>query len=312
MEKKDKKLGLSLIVAIYKNEENLDNLSFELERIATEIEDFEVVFVIDGSPDNCENILKNRRKDFSFSSKIVVHSRNFGSQAAVKTGLIYSSKEISAILSADLQEPTELILKFYRHLQSEDVFIAFGLRLSRDDGLIVNMTSKTYWKLYSLLINRDIPKGGVDIFAIKTTARNQLLEMSEKDSFLIAQLFWLGYARVEVPYNRQKRLIGKSQNTFKKRLNYMANSVFNFTALPINLITFLGLAFLIVSFVYSLQILYLALAKAIPVPGFATLVLIMLTGFGVNFICLSVLGAYIWRTFKNTQKRPDAIVKKIY
>ena len=231
MEKKDKKLGLSLIVAIYKNEENLDNLSFELERIATEIEDFEVVFVIDGSPDNCENILKNRRKDFSFSSKIVVHSRNFGSQAAVKTGLIYSSKEISAILSADLQEPTELILKFYRHLQSEDVFIAFGLRLSRDDGLIVNMTSKTYWKLYSLLINRDIPKGGVDIFAIKTTARNQLLEMSEKDSFLIAQLFWLGYARVEVPYNRQKRLIGKSQNTFKKRLNYMANSVFNFTAL---------------------------------------------------------------------------------
>lgn len=307
----EKRFGLSLVVPIYRNEENLTDLITELHLLNSVIKNFEVVFVVDGSPDNCEKILKSEKNKFPFLTKIIVHSRNFGSYAAIRTGLSFTTNEISAVMSADLQEPPQLILDFYHSLQDKSVDIAVGIRASRDDGWFTDLTSKLFWASYCFLVNSEIPSGGVDIFAIKTAAKKKLLSMTEIDSSLIAQLFWLGYGRIEVPYKRRKRLIGKSGHTIKKRFEYMADSIFSFTALPIKFISIIGAFFLLTSTIYGGYIFYLALSSAIPVPGFATLILVLLTGFGLNLLCLGIIGVYVWRAFRNTQNRPQSIVKDV-
>lgn len=305
-------IGLSLIIPIYRNEENLESLIQSLKKLSQKVRDFEVVFVVDGSPDNCEKILAEQRAKMPFKSVLIVHSRNFGPYSAVRTGLKLASKGICGMISADLQEPLELILKFHQYLQNEDIDIAVGTRLSRNDGFFTDFTSKLFWVFYSSLINSEIPRGGVDVFALNSNAKHKLLEINENDSSLIAQLFWIGFNRIEVPYNRQKRKIGKSASSFRKRLNYMADSTLSFSSLPIKCIGFLGFLFLVFSTIYATYILYLSLYLEINPPGFASIVLIIMAGFSINLICLFVLGVYIWRTFKNTQNRPNAIVRKIY
>ena len=167
------------------------------------------------------------------------HSRNFGSFSAIRTGMELATGEHIAAMAADLQEPPELIVQFFEILGSGRADVVFGnapaAAIPADAAL-----SNIFWSAYRKFVLPDMPKGGVDIFACNRAVRDAVLSIEEPNSSLVAQLFWVGFRREFVDYQRQPRLHGKSAWNFSRRMRYMMDSVFSFSDLPIMLVLWLG------------------------------------------------------------------------
>ena len=190
---------LSLVIPVYKNEENLPRLFRELEALAPRISgDFEVVFVVDGSPDRSLTVLREYLPTWSVRSRLVELSRNFGSFAAIAAGLERAGGDYMAVIAADLQEPPELVLDFQRLLASGESDVVLGHRSGRGDPWWSRVPSELFWRLYRRFVVRDMPKGGIDVFGCTRQVRDRLVELREVQTNLIALLFWLGFRRAFV------------------------------------------------------------------------------------------------------------------
>lgn len=306
----------SVIIPVYNNEEFVDQLITAFENIAGRAAaEFSVasefVFVVDGSPDGSLQALATRLPTASFNSQLISHSRNFGSFAAVRTGLQHGRGTYFAVIAADLQEPPELLLDFLRALHLGDVEVAVGRRTERDDPLASELSARLFWGLYRRLIISDIPPGGVDVFGCNRAVRDCLIAMPEAGSALVAQLFWVGFRRVEVPYARRRRQFGKSGWTLRKKLRYLMDSVFSFTDLPIRLLLFFGAVGSVVSLFLGMLIAMLRLAGMIEQPGYSAQMITTVFFGALNTLGLGLVGAYAARAYDNTKMRPHSIVHRL-
>jgi glycosyltransferase involved in cell wall biosynthesis len=304
----------SAIIPVYKNEASLPDLVAGLGLIAGEIErrtgdPLEVVFVVDGSPDQSFRVLANLLPGAPFASQLLLHSRNFGSFSAIRTGLGAARGGSFGVIAADLQEPTELLVEFCKELQDDACDVVIGCREKRDDPLTSRIASGIFWSLYKRFVIPDLPAGGVDVFGCNARFRDELLRLEESNSSLVGLIFWLGFRRSEISYRRRERKYGKSAWSFSRKLNYLFDSVFSFTDLPIKLLLFLGLAGLSFSLVLGLIVLAAKAVGEIPVPGYATTALTLLFFGGLNTLGLGIVGTYAWRAFENTKQRPLGIVR---
>lgn len=302
----------SLVIPVYKNEENLSFLLSRLDEMASAFyENLEIIFVIDGSPDNSRDYLEEILPKYRFPSVLVSHSKNFGSFPAIRTGLSVASGDYTAVMSADSQEPNELIIEMFNSLEKDGYDLSVGVRKSRKDKLFGKIFSALFWKFYSKSINPDLPHGGVDVFAINRKVLQTLLLFEESNSSLIAQLYWVGFKRSEVYYHRQERRFGKSQWTLKKKFKYMADSVFSFTNFPLlSILVVSGL----VSFLAIFIFIYAATAWVqgqIEVPGYLTILGTQLFLSSSILFSQGILGVYIWRTYENSKMRPISVVDTI-
>lgn len=302
----------SLVIPVYRNEENISDLISALEALnAQSSSRIEVVFVIDGSPDRSGELLIAARGQFSFPSKIIFHSRNFGSFTAIRTGIEYATGKFTAVMAADLQEPPELILEFFGVLEADLSDIVFGQRSGRNDSWLRDRMSNAFWSAYRTIVIRDIPKGGVDIFACNRQARDAILQISEPNSSLVAQLFWIGFRRSFVTYERRQRLHGKSAWSFTSRLRYMMDSVFSFSDLPILFVLWFGIAGCLLSLFFGMLVLIARILGFIEEPGYAGLAVLISFSASSILAVQGILGSYLWRTFENTKQRPLRIISRV-
>lgn len=302
----------SLVIPVYRNEENIPSLVMALEDLNRQSSSpIEVVFVIDGSPDRSGEFLVAARPGFSFPSRIIFHSRNFGSFTAIRTGMEHASGQSIAVMAADLQEPPELILEFFRILEADEADIAFGTRTSRHDAWLRDAMSATFWWLYRKMVIADVPRGGVDIFACNRTALEPVLEFGEPNSSLIAQLFWIGFRRRFVPYERREREHGSSAWSFSRRLRYMMDSIFSFSDLPILFVLWFGIAGCLLSLTFGLVVAAARVFGAIQEPGYAGLAVLVAFSASATLAVQGIIGSYLWRTFENTKRRPLRIVSRV-
>jgi polyisoprenyl-phosphate glycosyltransferase len=303
----------SIIVPIYKNEDSIPALIEALVDINKALAStLEVVFVIDGSPDQCCALLRAALNDLPFSAQLIAHSRNFGSFPAIRTGLMAAQGDYFAVMAADLQEPPELLLNFFRSLENDECDVAIGTRSSRDDPFLSRLNSTIFWSLYQKFIVSDMPKGGVDIFGCNRLFREKLLQLEESRSSLIALIFWLGFRRKLFAYDRQPRLTGKSAWTFHKKLEYMMDNIFAFTDYPIKLLTRVGAFGTILSVLSGIVILIARLSGKIEVPGYTAIIITVLMLGALNLFGLGLVGTYAWRGYENSKRRPLTIVAAQY
>jgi glycosyltransferase involved in cell wall biosynthesis len=303
---------LTLVIPVYRNESNLPDLMLAVSALNVQLcNELEVVFVVDGSPDRCYEILREKLPLQPFRSKLVLLSRNFGSFMAIRTGLQNGSGDRFAVMAADLQEPPELVLEMNRVLLREDIDVVVGVREGRQDPWATRTASKIFWGLYRRYVIPEIPPGGVDMFACNKAFRDTLLTLDERHSSLIAQIFWLGYRREVVTYTRQERVHGKSAWTLRKKINYLMDSVFSFTDLPIRLLTRVGAFGSAFAALFGIFTLIAKLHGMIEVPGYA-MIMLTITFLGcLNLLGLGIVGSYAWRTYENTKNRPLAIPMRI-
>lgn len=303
----------SVVVPVYRNEESLPRLLTELGSLGESLgKRMEVVFVVDGSPDGCFGLLHEKLERLDFPAQLLAHSRNFGSFAAIRTGMRHARGEFAAVLSADLQEPPELLVDFFRSLEADECDVAVGARDGRSDPLLSAIGSRTFWWVYRRLVVAEIPEGGVDVFGCNSVFRSRLLELEESRSSLVALIFWLGFRRKVFKYRRLQRQEGKSAWTLKKKFEYMKDSIFAFTDLPVRILTRIGLAGTLVSSVLAVVAVVARLSGAIDVPGY-TMTLLVVVFFGtLNLLGLGIVGSYAWRAYENSKHRPQALIAAHY
>jgi len=304
----------SAVIPVYRNEQSLPELVAGLGEVAVEMqrrtgESLEVVFVVDGSPDRSFQTLAALLPSAPFRSQLLLHARNFGSFAAIRTGLAAASGSRFGVIAADLQEPTELLLEFCSALQGDACDVVIGCREKRDDPLASRLASAAFWRLYRRFVIPEIPKGGVDVFGCNERFRDELLRLEESNSSLVGLIFWLGFRRSEISYRRRERRHGKSAWSFGRKLTYLFDSVFSFTDLPIRLLLFFGVGGLFISLLLGLMVLAAKAVGEIAVPGYAATALTVLFFGGLNALGLGIVGTYAWRGFENTKGRPLGIVR---
>jgi glycosyltransferase involved in cell wall biosynthesis len=300
----------SLVIPVYKNEANLHRLCAELVKLAASVPNqFEVVFVVDGSPDRCLQILRETLPSLPFRTQLLSLSRNFGSFAAIAAGLERARGRNLAVMAADLQEPPELILQFFQVLDAGRADIVFGVRGRRSDPWLSEVAANVFWFLYRTLVIKDLPRGGVDVFGCTSEVRDHLLQLQGVESNLIALLFWLGYRREYIVYERLRRLEGKSAWTFGKKLRYCLNSIFNFTDLPIQLLLYAGSVALVLAVSASILVIIAKLRGDIPVPGYTPIVLATLFFGALTSLGFGIVGQYLWLALQTGRRRPSYIVR---
>lgn len=303
----------SLIIPVYKNEGSIPDLIKAVKAMNKNLDDkLEVIFVVDGSPDESLSLLISSLPQTGLRSHVIALSRNFGSFAAIRTGLQAAQGPFFAVMAADLQEPPELILDFFRELASENCDVVIGTREGRNDPLPSRISSNIFWYLYRRFIVPQMPVGGVDIFGCNVDFRDNLLACEEANSSLIALIFWIGFRRKTIGYVRQERKHGKSAWTLKKKINYLMDSVFAFTDLPVRLLMMLGGVGTVVSVFMGFLVLLAKITGFVTVPGYAATMLGVLFFGGLNIFGIGLIGSYVWRTYENTKQRPLAIPMKRY
>jgi glycosyltransferase involved in cell wall biosynthesis len=299
----------SIVIPVYKNEASIPNLLLTLHGIHKRLNGpLEVVFVVDGSPDQSFQRLAAELPVVPFKAKLVALSRNFGSFSAIRIGLQKAVGPYFAVMAADLQEPADLIMAFFDELAKDEADVVVGTRMSRDDPFLSRIGSRLFWFLYRKTVQPELPPGGIDVFGCNAAFHRELLKLEESHSSLVGLVLWLGFRRKAIPYKRQRREHGKSAWTLTKRMRYLADSSFSFSDLPIKVLLWLGSIGLVISIVFSMILLWARLTGRIQVPGYSPIVLTIIFFGSINLVCLGIVGAYVWRVYENTKKRPGAVV----
>jgi glycosyltransferase involved in cell wall biosynthesis len=303
---------LSLIIPVYKNEANLDRLLDELasldQRLAKELE---VVFVVDGSPDGSFQILEERLPRMLRCSQLATLSRNFGSFNAITAGMELGRGEYFAVLAADLQEPPDLVVQFYESLRSGSADIVFGYRTKRSDPWFTELSATLFWAIYRRFVVKEMPPGGVDVFGCTRRVRDRILSFPEANSSLMALLFWVGFRRRYIAYERQPRKEGQSTWTLPMKLRYSLDSIFNFTDLPVRLLLALGGLGTLTAGVLGAVIVALRLTNGIPVAGYTALALMILFFGSLMTLGMGIVGQYVWLCLQNARRRPNYLIDTI-
>jgi polyisoprenyl-phosphate glycosyltransferase len=299
----------SLIIPVYGNASTITDLTAALDAMKGELDgDLEVVFVVDGSPDDSYLRLRQQLPECRFKSVLISLSRNFGSFSAIRAGLAAATGPYFAVMAADLQEPPELVVEFFRALRAGTTDVAIGKRVSREgDPAVSRGMSSLYWSVYRRFVQPEMPPEGVDVFGCNEKVRSTILRLEETNSSLVGLLFWVGFRREYFPYARRKRPSGKSGWTFRKKLRYMSDSIFAFSDLPIRLMVATGLIGVLLSIFFSIVIVTAWATGHIKEPGY-TPIMLAIFFFGTLFLlALGIVGSYVYRAFENTKGRPNYI-----
>lgn len=296
-----------MVMGIYKNEYNiipfLENFRTE---IAPYIDDYEIIMVNDGSPDNSWDTLKKVAEEDSHI-KVIRLSRNYGAFEAVFTGFKYATGDCITVKGVDLQEPPELTINMYsRWKQGEKVVLA--VREKRNDSFITNITSNLYYKIIRRFAQKNMPNGGFDTYLIDRKVKDILIAMDERNSPLSLQILWVGFDPKYEYYERKDRKIGKSSWSKEKKLKFSIDSLIGFSYVPIRIMTYIGVVSWIVSILFALHLVIDNIMGKVDVKGYTTIVVLILFFSGMIMATLGILGEYLWRTLENTKKRPIAIV----
>jgi glycosyltransferase involved in cell wall biosynthesis len=305
--------SVSIVVPVYKNEGSIEHLLNRISEVSTAVTgSVEAVFVVDGSPDKSLEVLRSSLPRDGFDAKVLLLSRNFGAFSAIRAGLREARGEATVVMAADLQEPTSLILDMLGIVQRDEADVAVGVRQSRKDGVVSRTLSAVFWKVFNRVSSLELPRGGVDIFALSRSARETLNSFEESSTSLIGLIYWMGFRRQEVPYHRVERQVGKSSWSLQKRINYAKDSITAFSEFPLSVFLWSGVIGAVVSLVFALigafQYMFTSdhqSQREITAIGLLFVASYLMAGLGI-------IGTYLWRLAENVRNRPDSITWKTW
>lgn len=300
---------LSVVIPVFRNAESLGQLYDELVDVASRrfpACGLEIVFVDDGSDDDSWSVICSLRE--ADPRRVSAHrlSRNFGQLSAMVAGYRLARGDAVVSISADLQDPTELIGDMVgRWIAGDDVVIAN--RAARSDGTLSATTSRiAYW--YARRSTPAIPEGGFDYFLMSRRAIDLLLQFKGRFRFLQGDLLWLGLPTSFIPYARRERPHGKSGYSWGKRLSNFTDLVIDSSYGPIKMMSRLGIVAALLGFAYLITVLIDASGGGTPFEGWAPIMVTMLILNGFMMMMLGVIGEYLWRIHDQVRERPMHIV----
>ncbi|HTA77455.1 MAG TPA: NAD-dependent epimerase/dehydratase family protein [bacterium] len=307
----DSKHSVSAIIACYKDGQAVPIMYERLKTTFDKLKiDYEIIFVNDNSPDNCEEvILEISRKDRRVIG--ISHSRNFGSQAAFRSGLEISTKNGCVLLDGDLQDPPELIEKFVEKWR-EGYEVIYGHRTKRQAPFYMQIAYKLFYRIFDYFSYLRIPHDAGDFSLLDRRVVTAILQFPERDFFLRGVRAYVGFKQIGVDYLRPERLFGKTTNNFFKNVDWAKKGILSYSYTPLSILSFAGVGLFFMS--VGLAILQITLRILFPdiAPKGTTTVLLAILFFGsINLFALAILGEYIAKIFEEVKQRPHFIRKNI-
>ena len=304
---------ISVIVPCYYNGENIPYTSaalIENEKNFPAGTEFEYVMVDDGSKDNTLDALRKFKAGNPDKVRIVKLSGNFGSYNAVQAGMKYATGDCTVVISADLQDPPELMTKMYDYWQKGFKLVVAN-REDREDSFFTRTAAILYQKMIRKYALPNLPQGGFDFCLFDRALREQVVQMSETNTNSLYLLTWLNYDYACIPYTRRKRQIGKSRWTMKKKIKLFIDSFVSFSYTPLRMITVGGLLLGGLALAYGLYVIVAKALGLIDVEGWTTMMVVFLFISAFQMLALGIIGEYIWRTLEAARKRPPYIVDTV-
>ena len=306
---------LSVVIPIYFNEDNIPVTWQALDRTLADLPpdvDWEVVFVDDGSGDGSYARLLELQAAAPDRVRVVKLTRNFGQVAAILAGFAHAAGDCCVVMSADLQDPPELILEMVETWRHGERRIVIATREHREDSAIARVTSRFFYRLMRRYAIPNMPSRGFDFFLVDRVVLDIINEMDERNPFLQGLVLWTGFEPAIIPYTRRRREIGRSRWTTARKIRYFIDGFVSYTHMPIRLITTIGLVVSGLSFAYALLIVVLRLVWGLPVEGFAPIMVTILGLGGVQLVMLGVIGEYLLRNSDDSRGRPSFVVEKVH
>ena len=302
-------MNISVVIPAFNEAENIPALFDRLRKTLASLDcvSSEVIVVDDHSSDRTsEAVMEERRKDPTI--KLIRLSRNSGSHVALYAGLSCVSGDVAVTMSADLQDPPEILPKMLSQIRSGKN-IVWAVRESREDGWV----TRARGRLYNLFFKRFILPGhtGADHFMMDRLVIDALRNHPEKNSSLMALVCWMGFSQGEVGFHRAQRQHGSTKWTFWKTNKMILDSILSFSYLPIRFMSFFGFIMSFFGFIYILVILYRNFFLGIHgVSGWGSLMVACVFLSGVQMFMLGIVGEYIWRIFEEVRKRPLYLIER--
>ncbi|MET4075368.1 glycosyltransferase family 2 protein [Hymenobacter sp. UYCo722] len=304
---------LSVIIPCYFNEENIPVTAREL--VANEANfppgvTFEYVFVNDGSGDDTLGALRQAQAAYPGRLRIVDLAGNVGSYNAIVAGMAHATGDCLAVITADLQDPPELLAQMYVHWQ-HGFRLVLGNRQNREEtGLAQTMARLFHWLMKHLAL-RNIPDGGFDFVFFDRQVATEVLKLHERNTNVFYLMVWLGFAYVSIPYTRRKREIGRSRWTLSKKIKLLVDSLLAFSFVPIRAISVLGLGLGLTALLYGLYVIGLKITHPNEPAGWTTLMVVLLIVSAFQMVALGVIGEYVWRGLDAARQRPLYVVREV-
>ena len=306
-------MKLSLVVPCYNEAENV--IPFQ-EAVIRAFEgcgyDYEIVFIDDGSSDATLHNLKKIFAKQTCPVKVVSFSRNFGKEAGLYAGLQHASGEYISLIDADLQQRPELVREMVSILdEKEEYDVVAAYQDRRGEGKVLSFFKKCFYKIINALSKVSLQPDASDFRTFRRSVRDSILELGEYHRFSKGIFAWVGYSTCFIPYTAQPRANGTTKWNFRKLFNYAIEGIIGYSTAPLRLATCLGGVTGIVAIIYLIAVVLEKLVKGIDVPGYATIIVLILLLGSVQLFCIGIIGEYVGRTFEQTKNRPIYIAKEI-
>ena len=273
---------------------------------------YEIIFVDDGSTDNSDEVLKSIDTEMypNIESMLIKLSKNFGSHAAIFSGLKNSTGDYVTILSGDFQDNVSVIEKMYAEIQ-KGYDIVFPLRSTSGQNFISRVFSNLYASLIRKIAIKNYPDSNFDLFFINRKVAEKVSETYEINTSIFLDIMNKGYRQSFINYQRENRKSGKSKWTFSKRVKLMVDSIVGFSYAPIRLVTLIGILFLAIGIIWSVVIILRKIFMQDVAEGWTLMSSILFLGFGITNLSIGIIAEYLWRTLDASRKRPVYIIDEI-
>lgn len=302
---------ISIIIPFLNEEENIPFLTESLNSYFSSNKEYEteVLFVNDGSTDNSVDVLK-KQKHKVYDCKIISLSKNFGSHAALRAGILTATGTHICFMYADLQDPLNLLDKLFEE-SKKDNDICWATREETESGFIEKTFSKTYSYMMQKYAISTYPEKGFDIVMFNKKVQSQINQNIEANSSIFLQILTLGFKQTAIYYKKEARKRGKSKWTIRKKIKLFVDSFVAFSYAPIRFVTVIGILLFFLGLLWSAYLIIRKLVHNDLDSGWPALVSILMLGFGITNISLGIIAEYLWRTLDSSRKRPVFIINDI-
>lgn len=307
----DTKHSVSAIIACYRDNQAIPIMYQRLRDTFGKLNvDYEIIFVNDCSPDDSEEVIRGLSRN-DRRVKGISHSRNFGSQAAFRSGMEIASKNAVVLLDGDLQDPPELIEQFVAKWR-EGHDVVYGRRVKRQASLFMQVSYKLFYRIFDAFSYVRIPHDAGDFSLMDKRVVQSILRFPERDLFLRGVRAYAGFKQAGVDYIRPERMFGRTTNSLMKNIGWAKKGILSFSNVPLNILSFCGVIMLGLTVLLMLaQVIGRLLFPRLVPAGFTTIVLLVLFFGSINLFAVGMIGEYIAKIFEEVKRRPHFIRRSV-
>ncbi len=306
-------MKLSLVVPCYNEAENVAAFQAAVIRAFEGCGyDYEIIYIDDGSQDATLHNLRKIHAAQKCPVKVISFSRNFGKEAGLYAGLQHARGDYISLIDADLQQRPEIVRDMVKILDEQpeyDVVAAYQDR--RSEGKVLSFFKKSFYAIINKLSDVTLQPDASDFRTFRRSVRDSILELTEYHRFSKGIFAWVGYDTCFIPYTACERAAGTTKWNFWKLLEYAIEGIIGYSTAPLRLATVLGSVSGVAAVFYLIWVILEKLIKGIDVPGYATIIVLLLFFGSVQLFCIGIIGEYVGRTFEQSKDRPVYIAKEV-